>query len=476
MDVMQTRVHRRSLIGVGSVLATFGMRRGVLAAGTPVVKFAYFGTAEEHEAYERLIATFEAVHPEIAIESIALPSGDATLIANKEKGNPYQPWLRSAFTSDRAPDVFLLNYRNLGEFTTRGIVEPLDEYLSGSTILRADDLYSNALDAFRFRTLEGDRLLGGIPQNASSLVVYYNEAVFDEFDVPYPADDWNWETFAETASALTVDRDGDGIIGTYGLAIDPSIARFAAFIWGAGGDIVDDPTLPTRLELGSDAAANGMRFLISLGPTGRNVSPSEAKLREEIDLSRFMNERAAMFIHSRRVVPTLRGATNLRWDVAPLPIGKQPANVLHTDGFCLSAISNQKDAAWTFIEFANGPDGQKVLAETGRTVPSLRSVAESDAFLKGSTIAGTLGVGLTLPPKRAQVYLDNVAISRALPAVSSWPGVEYAFDRSFKQAYYADGDVTRAIQQTLTLSQGLLGTPLTSGRNLFLGEASDAEE
>jgi multiple sugar transport system substrate-binding protein len=478
MNLPQTRIHRRAFIGIGAgaVLATVGMRRESAAAGTPVVRFAYFGTAEEQTAYERLIATFEAAHPEIAIESIALPSGDATLIANKEKGSPYQPWLKASFNTDKAPDVFLLNYRNLGDFTTRGLIEPLDSYLASSAILGVDDLYQSALDAFRFRVLDGGTQLGGFPQNASSLVVYYNKSVFDELKVAYPSDSWTWEEFADTAASLTVDRNGDGVIGTYGLAIDPSIARFAAFIWGAGGEIVDDPVLPTELKLDSEAAQNGMRFLVSLGPSGRNVTPSEAVQRQETDLFRFMNGGAAMFVHTRRIVPTLRAQQQLRWDVAPLPIGKQPANVLHTDGFCMSAISSQKEAAWTFIEFANGPDGQKVLAATGRTVPSLRTVAESDVFLKGSEVTASLGLGLTLPPERTQVFLDNIAISRPLPAISSWPGIEYAFNRSFKQAYYKDGDIPHAIQQTVTLSQGLLGTSLTTGRNLYLGEASEAEE
>ena len=38
-------------------------------------------------------------------------------------------------------------------------------------------------------------------------------------------------------------------------------------------------------------------------------------------------------------------------------------------------------AAWRFVEFALGPEGAPVIAKTGRTVPSLKSVAESDAFL-----------------------------------------------------------------------------------------------
>jgi multiple sugar transport system substrate-binding protein len=232
------------------------------------------------------------------------------------------------------------------------------------------------------------------------------------------------------------------------------------------------------MDFSSNAAQNGLRFLVSLGETGLKVTPSEYKTFEETDLNRFQGGRAAMFIHTRRIVPTLRATPDLRWDVAPLPIGERAANVLHVDGFCMASMSQKKDAAWTFMEFANGPKGQEILAATGRTVPSLRAVAESDAFLKGSSsISDQLGLNtITMPPERARVFVDNVAISRRLPAIANWPGVEWAFNRSFRQAYYSDGDIPAAIARTMTRTEGLLGTPLTTKRNLFFTEASEAEE
>lgn len=478
MDIMNSRVHRRAVVqaGAGAVLATFGMRNAALGANTPVVRFAYFGTAEEHAAYEQLVANFEAIHPEIAIQSIALPSGDATLIPKNEKGNPYQPWLQTSFSGNNAPDVFLLNYRNLGEFTSRGLIEPLGAYLARSAVFTEEDFYSASLNAFRFQTLSGYEL-GGIPQNASSLAVYFNRKIFDELGVSYPNSNWTWEEFAEIAKTLTVDRDGDGLPGTYGLSIDPALSRFAAFIWGAGGEFVDNPETPSTLDFETNAAQNGLRFLVSLGQSGLKVTPPEYKTFEETELSRFLGGRSAMFVHTRRIVPNLRAEATFNWDVAPLPIGAQAANVLHTDGFCMASMSGHKDAAWTFIEYANGREGQEILAATGRTVPSLRSVAESDIFLKGSSITEKLGLTtLGLPPENAQVFIDNIAIARRLPAIASWPGVEWAFNRSFRQAFYTDGDIPGAISRTMTRADGLLGTPLTTRRNLLFSEASEAEE
>jgi len=46
------------------------------------------------------------------------------------------------------------------------------------------------MDGFRYK---GD--LWCIPQNVSSLAVYYNKALFDTAGLAYPADDWTWDDF-----------------------------------------------------------------------------------------------------------------------------------------------------------------------------------------------------------------------------------------------------------------------------------------
>jgi multiple sugar transport system substrate-binding protein len=93
-----------------------------------------------------------------------------------------------------------------------------------------------------------------------------------------------------------------------------------------------------------------------------------------------------------------------------------------------------------------GPTGQQILAETGRTVPSLKSVAQSDAFLKGTFIGDTLGINaLAMPPAHAQVYLDNIEVLKRLPSVSTWPEVETGFETPFKRAFYVEIDLVDAL-------------------------------
>ena len=136
-----------------------------------------------------------------------------------------------------------------------------------------------------------------------------------------------------------------------------------------------------------------------------------------------------MYLNSRRGVPTYREIENFTWDVAPLPIGKTAAGILHSDAYCLSATAVDKEAAWTFIEFANSIAGQTIIAGSGRTVPSLKAVAESEAFLDP-----------TQPPGRAQLFIDNADIMRRVPVISTWQEIENIADEEIERAFY--GDIT----------------------------------
>lgn len=61
--------------------------------------------------------------------------------------------------------------------------------------------------------------------------------------------------------------------------------------------------------------------------------------------SRFLAGTTAMYLNSRRGVPTYREIDSFAWNVAPLPNGQTSASILHSDGFCLAGTAVNKDAA-----------------------------------------------------------------------------------------------------------------------------------
>jgi multiple sugar transport system substrate-binding protein len=372
------------------------------------VDFLVFGDPEELQAYRNIISEYEKQNEGAQVRLIEASDRD-DLIAR----------LSTSFAGGSPPDLFLINYRFYGQFASKGVLEPIEQRVEGSDALELDEFYPQAVEAFRWN---GE--LTCMPQNISSLVVYYNRDLFKKYGVPEPRKGWTWNELVDAASKLTKNTDGKGRYELYGLGIEPSIIRLAPLVWSNGGEIVDDQDAPTRLTLDSPEAQEAMQQMFDLRGT-HGVIPTETDVESEDDEARFMNGRLAMLFSSRRSTPVFRTIKSFDWDVAPMPVVKEPAGILHSDAYCMTKASKNKDAAWSFMEFALGEEGQRIAAKTGRTVPSLKSVANSQAFLDPSA-----------KPQNSRVFLDAIPNIRHVPTVSTWPEIEDAIGGELEQGLY----------------------------------------
>lgn len=408
------------LVGCGGGGAGAGTGGGVAggARGAGPVTFMITGDAAEKAAYERLVAAFAERSPGVAVTLIHIPGQ-----------SDYRRRLGVDFAAGTPADVVLINYRRYAAFAARGALEPLGPYLDRSALIAPADFYPETLEPF---TWQGQLVC--VPQNLSSLVVYYNRDLFRAAGLADPGADWTWDEFLAAAQALTRDLDGDGRADQHGLGTEASIFRAAPFIWQNGGDLVDDPAAPTRLALDTPAAREALQWFVDL-QVRHHVVPDAVAEAAESSERRFLNGRLGMFLNSRRGVPTYRTISAFDWDVAPLPRGAQRAGILHSDAYCMPSASRNKDAAWAFIEFANGPEGQRIVAESGRTVPSLRAVAESPAFLDPQQ-----------RPANSRVFLDGIPHMRAVPVMDTWVDIEELAGEELTRAFYGEASLDEAIR------------------------------
>jgi multiple sugar transport system substrate-binding protein len=413
----------RRLLAIVLLVCVLGACGGGDGAGgdevSGEVSFLVFGEPEELKAYRGVIDGFEKVQPNVTVKLIEA-SDREDLLAR----------LSTSFAGGTPPDLFLLNYRFYGQFAARDVLEPIESRLEDSDAFEEDDFYPQALDAFRF-----DGKLVCLPQNISSLVVYYNRDLFKQAKVPEPTAGWTWDDMVQKAIKLTRDTNGDGDIDQHGLGVEPSIIRIAPFVWSNGGEVVDDEEAPTRLALDSPEATEAMQKFFDLRRE-HLVIPSEQEVEAEDDETRFQNGREAMVLSSRRATPAFRTIEGFDWDVAPLPKHVEQAGILHSDAYCLTKASDDKDAAWAFLEFALGPEGQRITARSGRTVPSLKSVAQSSDFLDPS-----------LKPAHSEVFLEGIPAIRRVPTISTWPEIEDAAESIIEQGLYRGVPAERVADQ-----------------------------
>lgn len=389
------------------------------------VRFMVFGDPAEHRAYQELVDAFHASQPDVRVEMTHIPSA-----------TDYRTRLATEFAAGSPPDITLMNYRRYASFAARGVLEPLGNYLEESEVIATDDFYPITLEAF---TWQGELMC--IPQNISSLVVYYNRDLFDQADLAYPGDGWTWDDFLAAALVLTQDRDSDGRVDQYGLGVEPSLFRLAPFVWQNAAPIVNDNAHPSRLTLTRPPSLEAFQWFVDLRLV-HGVVPDRVEEAAQDSESRFIAGTTAMFLNSRRGTPTYREITRFVWDVAPLPTGKVRADILHSDAYCLAATASNKQAAWQFIEFANSFAGQSIIVKSGRTVPSLIRVAESEAFLESGSA-----------PERARVFLETIPYLNLVPVISTWEEIERTASQEVERAFYGDITVAEAASLAFTRTE-----------------------
>jgi multiple sugar transport system substrate-binding protein len=367
-------------------------------SGGATITLQVAGDEPELKAYPELIAAYEQ------------KTGARVNLLRVEKGGNFQK-LTTAFAGGDPPDVFLSGYGDFGGFAAKRVLDPVGPHLDASETLRRGAYYPQALKAF-----EIDGELQCMPQDISSPVVFYNRDAFRAAGIDDPAADWSYDDFVATAKKLKGSLGAD----RFALGFEPDMERLASFAFSAGGVLVDDPVGPTGFTLDGPATRTGLQSFFSLS----RFSPGESVLGSKEPDELFAEGDIAMFVDSRMEVAKLREIEDFKWDVAPFPRIESDATALHSDGYCISEEGDSA-AAWRFVEFAAGPEGQKLLAQSGRIVPALKKVAESPAFLAPK-----------LEPRSSRVFLDAIPGMQPLPNSPNWAQVEQAAHGPVEEGFF----------------------------------------
>jgi len=369
------------------------------SSDTPqVLTVAAAGGDGEIRTLRAMADAFEVANPGTTVRLDTVPDA-GELVAKLTVG----------FAAKSIPDVFVMNYRRLGGFAAKGLIEPVPPGAVAG-------LHPKPLQAFTF----GGTLLC-LPSNAASMVVYLNPTLFARAGVALPGSRWTWSDLLTTATSLR--SKGIPAIGFH-----PSLIRLAPFVWSNGGELVDSIEAPTSVDLTSPQAREAIHFLLDLQKQGLDATARAAQDPEDA----FAAGKIAIYFDSRRAVPGFRKTDGLAFDVRPVPSNNKPVSVLHSDGYCVTTAAKNRSLAQAFASFAVTGPGAGVLARAGRTVPVKSSVAMGPDFLSGD-------------PKSSKVFLEQLADVRALPHAPKWNEAESAADELLEQLFALRITVDQAI-------------------------------
>jgi multiple sugar transport system substrate-binding protein len=180
------------------------------------------------------------------------------------------PWsgqaefLQYACNSHRAPDIARMDLGLIPKFAAGGALLELDKYNLSSLQKK---LLPAAFDACQVRSREGQFKTYALPDEFTTLALYYNRDHFQRAGLDPSRPPETWDEFIRVGQRLTRDIDQDGSLDQFGFAMNVTPWFSMPFLYSFGGKILDDNKLLCLLE--RPEAVEALKFQISL--TSSNV-------------------------------------------------------------------------------------------------------------------------------------------------------------------------------------------------------------
>jgi multiple sugar transport system substrate-binding protein len=344
-------------------------------AGETTITWAFWGSPEEAASHQIVADAFMAEHPEIKIEVWNQPWED------------YFTKIQALWASgDTAviPDVAFL--WPTPKYAAEGVLENLDPFITEAGY-NLEDYWPGLLESAMY-----NGSVYGFPRDIEVNVLYYNKDLFDAAGVAYPDNTWTWDDLLSAAEQLTV-KDAGGATTQYALAMEGGVGKWSKWVRQNGGSILDDMRNPSECMLAEPAAVEGIQFFADLMNNGYAMRPADLS-QAGGDAGVFQSGQAAMIIqNTSRVSGFNTAGMNYDVEAVPIPEGGQRFNGAGGAAWVMSAGSDAKDAAWTFLEWLQSTEGGvKLYTERGEIFPSLQTVANSPAFMTEQPPANKQGI------------------------------------------------------------------------------------
>jgi multiple sugar transport system substrate-binding protein len=377
------------------------------ALAQSTISFGYWGDPPELPPFEEIVSKYQAAHPDVKIEIQHAPwSG-------------YFTRLDAQLAAGAGPDVFFIT--NVPSYASRGALAPLDDLIKQSNFPINQYVPSSLLT----HSYEGK--LYSIPRDSAPSALYYNSDAFDAAGVAYPNADWKWADLRDAAIKLTTNEGGR--ITRYGLALESN--DWATWVQQNGGKVFDDPLKPTTFLLAEPAAVEAIQYIGDLINKDK-VTPNFLEAEQAGGTAQlFSSGQAAMVITNPSRLGTFADVP-FKWAVANLPAGPTGIHSNRTGGagFAINANSKNPEAAWAFLQYLAGPEGQSIFAGAkAAAVPAMTGNETVRAAFKapfGDVFLREADVGEQFPQFPRFVDLSNLYIQPALDLV--WNGESSAAD------------------------------------------------
>lgn len=336
-----------------------------------VIKFSSWGSQSEVALLIPLIKDFEKQNPDIKVEFLHIPQN-------------YFQKLHLLFASNLAPDVVFINNYYAPKYIKAGLLEDLSNFVDKK------QYFSKSIESFTY-----DNKIYAVPRDVSDLVIYYNKDLFDKYNIPYPQKNWTLNDYVKISKKFVQH-------GIWGTSYETELLYLMPFLMSNGTGVLSDDT--KQFVLNQEQALDTLDFYADIAYK-YNVAPKKQESASLTMAQLFLQQKTAMHLSGRWLVPKYRQEAKFDWDIISFPNGTKGSVVnIDSSGYALSKSSRNKEAALRFIDYISSKEALSELAKSGLIVPARKDVAYSDCFLDK-----------TQKPANAKVFVDIIESGKVTP-------------------------------------------------------------
>jgi multiple sugar transport system substrate-binding protein len=360
----------------------------------------------EGEELDALTAGFMEEFPEVTVEVTPIPWDAA------------HDRLVNAIAGGEVPDVSMIGTTWMGELAALDGLDPTPASIA------ADQFFEGAWD-----TTVVDGVSYGVPWYVETRLIYYRTDLAAEGG--FTGEPATWDDLTVLAQSMA---DAGA---AHGINLQPggtgAWQTFMPFFWQAGGELTDEGG---NFTLDSEACEVSLTFYDSFFESGlTRAAVSDVPVESE-----FANGDVGAFISGPWMIGVITeaGAEPGTWTVARQPTEEAGTSFVGGSNLAVLEQSDNKAAAWAFVEYLMRPEVQVEWYETVSDLPSVQAAWEDPALAEDELLSA---------------FGDQLEDAKAPPAIPTWEQVADVIDTQIEQVTVGDvapADGCAAMQEEAT--------------------------
>lgn len=364
---------------------------------------AYSADSDEiNQLEDVVIPAFEAANEGITVNAVSVPYDDL------------HQKLITAVAGDELPDVVRADIIWVPQLAELGVLEPLDESMENFDEI-SSQVYEGALGTAKWQ----DHYYG-LPLSTNTIVQLYSPTLLDSLGLEP----------ATTMDEFRANADTFKEAGIYGYA-DSNLKgwNLLPWIWSFGGDIVNDDVTQATGYINSEESVAAVQFLYDMYKDGEIptiITQSGATSTND----GFAQGEYGTILGGPWMFPILESSyPDLDVATALVPEGEGGSvSVVGGEDVVVTATSEQKDAAYKFVEYLVGEEAQTAMAEVGQF-----------------SVLTALGDDMESINSYYADFAEQLQSARPRPATPAWEEMDAALEARLQEAFLGDGDIQAAM-------------------------------